>query len=106
MITIDEFMKVELKVARVVEAKAHPNADKLLVLTVDTGTQQKEIVAGIARHYQPEDLTGRLIVVVDNLAPAVLRGVTSNGMLLASQDGESIVLVSPEKPVALGSTVR
>lgn len=106
MIQIEEFKRMELKVARVLEAKPHPQADKLLVLTIDTGSQQKEIVAGIARHYQPQALAGRLIVVVDNLEPATIRGVTSHGMLLAAQDGETLALLGPEKPVAPGALVK
>ncbi|MBI3615945.1 MAG: hypothetical protein HY211_05445 [Candidatus Omnitrophica bacterium] len=88
------------------EAKAHPNADKLLVLKVDTGESQKEIVAGIARHYNPEDLLNKRIVIVDNLEPATIRGVISNGMLLAAQDGEKLSLIVPERPVASGSKVQ
>lgn len=106
MVTLDQFKALELKVARVVEAKAHPNADKLLVLTIDVGGQKKEIVAGIARHYPPQELVGKLIVVVDNLEPATIRGVTSNGMLLAAQDGEKIHLLTPDQLVAPGSSVR
>ena len=106
MVSIEDFARLELKVAIVVEAKAHPNADKLLVLTVDTGTEKKEIVAGIAHHYSPAELTGKRVVLVDNLQPATLRGVISYGMLLAAQDGEVLSLVTPERPVAPGAKVR
>jgi len=106
MATLEDFKKLELRVARVLEARAHPNADKLLVLTIEVGGAQKEIVAGIARHYRPEELTGKTIVVVDNLEPATLRGVTSNGMLLAAQDGEVLSLLTPDREVAVGSAVR
>jgi methionyl-tRNA synthetase len=106
MATIEQFRELQLKVAKIVEAALHPNADRLLVLKVDSGGVQKEIVAGIAKHYAPADLVGKLVVIVDNLEPAVLRGVTSNGMVLAVQDGESLCLVQPEKPVAPGSTVK
>ena len=73
---------------------------------MDTGEAQKEIVAGIARHYSPEELVGKRIVIVDNLEPATLRGVVSNGMLLAAQDGETLSLVVPERPVAPGAKVQ
>ena len=106
MITIEDFAKLELRVAVVLEAKVHPNADRLLVLTVDTGTEKKEVVAGISQHYKPEELTGKKVVLVNNLQPATLRGVVSNGMILAAKDGEALSLVVPERPVAPGSTVR
>ena len=106
MVSIEDFSKLQLKVALIVEAKVHPDADKLLVLTVDTGGEKKEIVAGIARHYQPAELVGKRIVVVDNLEPANLRGVTSYGMLLAAKDGDVLSLVTPERSVAPGAPVR
>ena len=106
MITIEDFAKLELKVAVVVEAKAHPDADRLLVLVVDTGAEKKEIVAGISQHYKPEELIGKKVVVVNNPQPATLRGVVSNGMILAAKDGETLSLVVPERPVAAGSGVR
>jgi methionyl-tRNA synthetase len=106
-ISIQDFAKVQLKVAVIAEAKPHPNADKLLVLQVDTGTEKKQIVAGIARHYTPEQLIGKKIVIVDNLSPALLRGEPSNGMLLAASDGQgALTLVTPENPIAPGATVR
>lgn len=106
MITLEDFLKIELKVAVVVEAKAHPDADRLLVLMVDTGTEKKEIVAGISLHYKPEELVGKKVVVVNNLQPATLRGVVSNGMILAAKDGETLSLVVPERPVVPGAGVR
>ena len=76
------------------------------LVTVDVGGVQKEVVAGIANHYTPESLKDKLVVVVDNMDPAVLRGVTSNGMILAAQDGEKLTLVSPEQPVSPGAIVK
>src|SRR3954454_9886190 len=73
-ITYEDFAKVELRVAKVLEARPHPNADKLMLLQIDVGDEQKQIVAGIRQHYTPEQLVGRRIVVVNNLAPAMLRG--------------------------------
>ncbi len=107
MLTIDEFGKVELRVATVIAAEIHPKADRLLVLRVDLGTEQRQIVAGIRAHYAPEDLIGKQIVVVANLQPAVLRGIESQGMLLAASDDEGrLALVTPERPVASGARVR
>ncbi len=97
-ITYDDFAKLELRVAKVLEARPHPNADKLLLLQIDVGDEQKQIVAGIRQHYTPEQLVGRLIVVVNNLAPAMLRGEASNGMLLAATSGEKVVLLQPDDP--------
>jgi methionyl-tRNA synthetase len=106
MISIAQFKEVELKVGRVVEAKTHPNADRLLVLGVEIGGVRKEVVAGIALHYKPEELVGKQVVVVNNLQPATLRGVESSGMILAAQDGERLSLVVPERAVSEGSVVR
>jgi methionyl-tRNA synthetase len=89
IITIDDFVKVELRAATVLEAERVPKADKLLRLQVDLGEgKPRQILAGIAQHYAPEDLVGRKIIVVSNLAPRKLRGLESNGMLLAASIGE------------------
>ncbi len=106
MITLEEFLKVELKVARVIEAKPHPDADRLLVLTVDTGAEKKEVVAGIAQHYPVDGLVGKQVVLVNNLQPATLRGVVSNGMILAAKDGEAFSLITTDRPVSPGAGVR
>lgn len=106
MITIDRFRELELKVATVTAAEPHPNADRLLVLRVDLGGEQRQIVAGIRAHYAPETLVGRQVVVVANLEPAMLRGVESQGMLLAASSGDRVVLVRPDDPVAAGAVVR
>ncbi len=94
----DDFAKLELRVAKVLEARPHPNADKLMLLQIDVGDVQKQIVAGIRLHYTPEQLVGKRIVVVNNLAPAMLRGESSNGMLLAATSGEKVVLLTPDDP--------
>ncbi len=107
MLSIDEFRRLELRVATVVEAAPHPNADRLLVLQVDLGSERRQLVAGIRAHYEPETLIGKQVVVVTNLAPATLRGVESQGMLLAASDAEGrLAFVTPEKPVAAGATVQ
>ena len=106
MITIDEFRKIELKVATVKSAEPHPNADRLMVLNVDLGSEERQICAGIRSHYTPEELVGKQIVVVANLATAKLRGLESQGMLLAASSGDQVIFMTPEKPALAGSTVK
>jgi methionine--tRNA ligase beta chain len=106
MITIEDFKKIELKVARITQVADHPDADKLYVITVDVGDKTKQIVAGIKPGYTKEELIGKQIVIVDNLQPAVLRGVESQGMLLAAKDANGISIISPAKEVLLGSIVK
>jgi len=105
MISIDEFRKLDLKVATVKKVEPHPNADKLLVLHIDLGSEERQIVAGIKGHYAPEELVGKQIVVVGNLETAKLRGVDSQGMLLAASDGDRIVILTPEKKVTPGAKI-
>jgi methionyl-tRNA synthetase len=106
MVSIEDFKKLELKVAQIKEVNDHPNADRLYVITVDLGDRTKQVVAGIKGSYQREDLIGRQVVVVDNLESAVLRGVESQGMLLAASDETGVTIISPERKVKLGSTVK
>lgn len=107
MLTIEDFAKVELRVARVVHAEPHPNADKLMVLDVEVGEEKRRIVAGIRKHYAAEELIGKSIVIVANLQPAKLRGIESQGMLLAASDDEGrLALVTPEKPIGPGGKVK
>ena len=125
MISIDDFKRMELKVATITKAEPHPNADKLLVLQVDReieaaqvllgllevvfpadlGHDQRQIVAGIKEHYTAEELVGRQVVVVANLETARLRGMESHGMLLAASDGCSVVVLTVEKSVQPGAKV-
>ena len=105
-ITIDQFRGLELRVGTVKTAEPHPNADRLLVLHVDLGTEERQIVAGIRAHYDPAALVGLQVVVVANLEPAKLRGVESQGMVLAAADGERVVLVRPDDTVTAGAVVR
>lgn len=106
MVTFEEFKKLEIRIAQIKEIKDHPNADKLYVIIIDLGDKTKQIVAGIKSSYKKEDLVGRQIVVVDNLEPASLRGVESQAMLLAAQDEQGIVIITPERKMKLGSTVK
>lgn len=105
MISIDEFRKIELKVATIKSAEPHPNADKLMVLQIDLGSEQRQICAGIRNQYTPEELVGRQIVVVANLETAKLRGMDSQGMLLAASDEGRVILLTPEKSVQAGAKV-
>lgn len=106
-ITFDDFVKVDLRVAKVLEAFAHPNADKLIVLKIDLGTEQRQICAGIRGHYDPATLIGRLIIVVANLAPRMMRGQESKGMLLAASNADHtrVILLQPDADVEPGSKV-
>ena len=105
-ITIDEFMKVELKVAKILEASEIEGADRLLKLQVDLGSEKRQLVAGIKQNYTPQELVGKHIVVVANLKPARLRGEESQGMLLAAQTDDGPALVSFDKDVSAGAVVR
>jgi methionine--tRNA ligase beta chain len=105
-ITLDDFKKVVLKVGKVVEASAHTNANKLLVLKVDLGGGEiRQVVSGIKQWYAPEQLVGKSVILVANLAPALLRGVESQGMVLATTSGDQVILLGPEKDAAPGSRV-
>jgi len=106
-ITFDDFAKVKLRVGRVLEAANHPNADKLLVLKVDLGSEQRQIVAGLRAYYTAEQLVGRNIIIVANLAPRVMRGLESQGMLLAASnaDRSRVIVLSPESEIEPGSIV-
>jgi methionyl-tRNA synthetase len=106
-IAIDDFMKVELRVAKVLAAERVPKSTRLLKLHVDVGTEQRTLVAGIAESYEPEALVGKSVVIVFNLKPAKLMGIESNGMVLAaSPDGGKAIVVTFEEPPAPGTRVR
>ena len=106
MATIEDFKKIELIVAQIKEVKEHPNADRLYVLKVDTGQEERQIVAGIRKAYTPEQLVGRRVVLVANLEPATIRGEVSNGMLLAASDENAMSLLILDKEIVLGSKVK
>jgi len=106
MPTIDEFKNFQFVVAQIKEVKEHPNADRLYVIKVDTGTQIKQLVAGIRKSYTPEQLLNRRVIVVNNLAPAVIRGEESHGMILAASDENGISVLAPDRDVILGSIVK
>jgi methionine--tRNA ligase beta chain len=106
-ITYDDFAKVQLRVGTVLEAKPAPKGDRLLVLQVDLGDERRQILAGIRQHVTPEQMVGRQIIVVANLAPRTMMGLTSQGMLLAATDPATnkVVVVAPSEAVAPGSKV-
>ncbi len=132
MPTIEDFSKFEFKVAKIVDVQDHPNADRLYVLKIDVGdvdiepqnilaAQQgndipnenilpvpkyKQIVAGIKRSYTKEQLIGKQIIVINNLEPAILRGVESNGMLLAASDDDGVAIIMPDREMKIGSRVK
>ena len=98
---------MKLRTGIIQAAEAHPNADRLLVLQVDIGEEKpRQLVAGIKAAYEPSQLIGKQVVVVANLKPATLRGVESQGMVLAATDATGIVLLSPERATAAGSSIR
>jgi methionyl-tRNA synthetase len=105
-ITIDEFARIDLRAAKVVEASAIEGADRLVRLIVDLGGERRQLVAGIKKTYAPETLVGKHIIVVANLKPAELRGVESRGMLLAATTEEGPILATFDKEVAPGSKVK
>ncbi len=105
-IGIDEFMKVQLKMAKILEAERVPKSSKLLKLQVDMGTQQRQIVAGIGKKYAPEELVGKTIVVVANLKPAKLMGVESQGMVLAAGEKDMLGLLGVAEDLPPGTTVK
>jgi len=106
VVSIDDFKNFELIIAEIKEVNDHPNADKLYLLKVNTGNEEKQLVAGIRLSYKKEALIGRKIVMINNLEPAVIRGEESQGMLLAVGDEKGIAILGPDRDVPLGSLVR
>src|SRR6202012_4478407 len=107
-IAIDDFVKIDLRVAQIVVAERIPKADKLLRLEVDLGYEKRQILSGIAQWYTPEELIGKRIVVITNLAPRKMRGLESHGMLLAASEteGSKPVLATFDEEIALGSRLK
>jgi methionyl-tRNA synthetase len=106
-ITFDEFTKMDIRISTILTAEKHPDADKLIKMTVDTGIDERTIVSGIAEHYKPEDIIGKQVSVLINLAPRKIRGIESQGMILmAENNGGSLAFVSPEKVIDNGGEVR
>jgi methionyl-tRNA synthetase len=106
-INYEDFEKIDLRVGKILEAEKVPKADKLLKLTVDLGFEKRTILSGIAEYYQPEELVGKLVTVVANLAPRKIRGIESQGMLLmAGNDFGKLFNVGPEKDIETGSVIK
>ena len=106
LISYDEFTKLDIRVALVEKVEKVPKADKLLKLSIDLGTEKRTLVAGLAEFYDAKDLVGKKIIVLANLEPRKLRGIQSQGMLLAADDGENVSLLIPEKDMAPGSKIK
>ena len=94
LITIDDFARVEMKVAEVISCEQHPDADRLLVFQLDLGTEKRQIISGIAKYYKPEDLVGKKVIVCTNLKPVMLRGLESNGMILSAVKGKKLSILT------------
>ena len=104
-ISFDDFKKLDLRVGTITQVEDHPNADKLYLITVSLGTEVRTLVAGLKNYYTPELLQGKQIVVVANLEPVEVRGIISDGMLLAAQSDGAVRIISPEKPIDNGAKI-
>ncbi|WP_251548260.1 methionine--tRNA ligase [Pumilibacter intestinalis] len=105
LITIDEFFRTQLRVAEVIACEKVEKADKLLKLTLKVGEETRTVVSGIAKHYTPEQMVGKRVVLVANLKPRAMRGIESQGMILCASEGDKLVLVTPESAIASGAEV-
>ncbi|GAB6065231.1 methionine--tRNA ligase subunit beta [Aquifex pyrophilus] len=103
IIGIEDFLQVDLRVAKVLEAESVEGSEKLLKLRVSLGDEERTIVAGIAKFYKPEEIVGKKIVIVANLKPRKIFGIESQGMLLAASDGENLSLIVPDRDVKEGA---
>ena len=104
-ITIEDFLKVDLKIGKIIQADEVEESRKLLKLDVDIGNETRTVFAGIKKSYKPEDLVGRLVVIVANLKPREMKFGISDGMVLATQDDNEIIILQPEKEVPSGSKI-
>ncbi len=107
VVPFEDFYKLDLRIAKIVEAIEHPNADRLFLLKIELGSEQRQLCAGLRGHYTTEQLVGKNIVVVANLAPRKVRGELSQGMLLAAsnEDQSQVILLTTEADIAPGSSV-
>jgi methionyl-tRNA synthetase len=106
VVSFDEFKRLDMRIGEVLSVEQVPDADKLYILKVDLGDRKVQLVAGLRPYYKDEELKGKRIVVVTNLDPATIRGVKSEGMLLAAQEGDVVSLLTADKPVSPGSGIR
>jgi len=107
-VNFSDWEKIDLRVGKIISVEDHPNADKLYIIEVDLGNEKRKLVAGLKQHYKPKDLKGKLCIVFVNLEHAVLRGVKSEGMILAavSDDKKDVKIIQPAKDIALGSRIQ
>ena len=106
MINSDDFKKIDLRTAKVLEAELVDDSEKLIKLKVDLGGEQRQIIAGIGKVYRPEELINRQVIIVANLEPKTMMGLESRGMLLAAGDGEIISILMPDKDIPPGAVIR
>ncbi len=106
MVSFSDFSRIDIRVGKVLSVKDHPDADRLYVLEVDIGDKVIQLVAGLKKHYTPDELMGRNIIVLANLEPRVLRGIESQGMLLAAQSEETVSILNPDREVPAGSKIH
>lgn len=106
MITYDDFTKLELKVATILSAEQITGSDKLLKLRVSLGEEERQIIAGLGKSYEPESLIGRQIIIIANLEPRTLMGLESQGMLLAADSPDGPIIISPNQEVAPGAKIK
>ena len=106
-INFNDWQKLDLRVARIIDVREHPNANKLYLLDVDLGNEKRTLVAGLKNNYTADELKGRLCVVFTNLEPATIRGIKSEGMILAAVNGDKskVFILEPEKEIELGSKI-
>ena len=104
-ITIEDFIKVDLRVGKIIDAEEVEDSRKMLKLLVDIGEEKRTIYAGVKKSYSPEDLLNKLVVVIINLKPREMKFGTSDGMMLATQNNDEIIILQPEKDVTPGSKV-
>src|SRR3989344_9515772 len=106
--SFDEFKKIDLRVGKVKAVKDHPNADKLYILLIDMGPLEHDfqIVSGLRNYYKKEELINKQVIIVRNLKPSVIRGIESQGMLLAAQYKDKVCLIKPGKKIEVGAKVE
>lgn len=106
MISFNDFKKLDIRVGRILDVNAHPKADKLLVLKIDIGNEVRTIVAGIKNYYEREELIDKKVVVITNLEQKELRGIKSEGMILAAIKDDKVILLQPEKDIDVGAVIQ
>jgi len=106
MISFDDFKKLEIRIAEIISAEEHPDADKLLLLKINIGDEERNVVAGIKAHYNPDELIGKKVTVITNLEPATIRGQESQAMILVASNDDGLCLIVPEKDITPGAIVK